>query len=125
MSDNQKNEYDVNADLANDHEFEMRRNASEMEAEQKNFNNEEPPDCLTCTQKGMCYPECVEMVGIDLLNLGQPTSRIIKALKIAMEYGPEDGAHHKAYAIDQMVHALLGDQYDKFVKMVSGWDKGV
>lgn len=34
--------------------------------------------------------------------------RITKALDIAASCGPVDGAHHKAWAIDQMVRALTG-----------------
>ncbi len=32
--------------------------------------------------------------------------RIVKALRIASEYGMIDGAHHKTWVIDQMVRAL-------------------
>lgn len=32
--------------------------------------------------------------------------RVIAALEIAMKYGNNDGAHHKAWVIDQMVRAL-------------------
>jgi len=39
-----------------------------------------------------------------------------KALKIAWEYAGIDGSHHKAWVIDQMVRALLGDKYDKWIK---------
>jgi len=120
-----KEEYDINADLAGDVNLEKRQTAAEIEAEQKNFNNEEPPDCLTCNQEGMCYPICIEQLGINPLKFNEPTSRIIKALKIAMEYGPAQGAEHKAYAMDQIVRSLLGDQYDEFVKIVGIWDKGV
>lgn len=34
--------------------------------------------------------------------------RVRKALEIAAEYGGDDGEHHKAYAVDQMVRALTG-----------------
>ena len=41
--------------------------------------------------------------------------RIKKALEFA-DWGQADGAHHKAWAIDQMVRALLGDEaYGEFV----------
>lgn len=35
--------------------------------------------------------------------------RADKALDIASQYGQIDGAHHKAWVIDQMVRALVGD----------------
>lgn len=36
------------------------------------------------------------------------TDRIAAALKIANDFAGDDGAHHKAYCIDQMVRALTG-----------------
>ncbi len=47
--------------------------------------------------------------------------RIMDALGIAAEFGQFDGAHHKAYAIDAMVRALLGDDYESWV---AGWCYG-
>lgn len=41
--------------------------------------------------------------------------RIEEALEIAFQYGNIDGAHHKAWAIDQIVRTLTGDQYAKWV----------
>lgn len=41
--------------------------------------------------------------------------RIELALEIAASYGQIDGSHHKAWVIDQMVRALTGDGYKKFV----------
>ena len=38
-----------------------------------------------------------------------------EAMKIALEYGTIDGSHHKQWVIDQMVRALMGDQYPQFV----------
>lgn len=65
--------------------------------------------------------------------------RIKKALNVAWMYGQSDGAHHKAWVIDQMVRALWSDEgdmdgYDKFVAdFCDGgdgpntyeWDKGI
>ena len=36
--------------------------------------------------------------------------RIEKALDFAWCYGQIDGCHHKMWVIDQMVHALLGEE---------------
>jgi hypothetical protein len=41
--------------------------------------------------------------------------RIKKAIEIALRYGCIDGCHHKAWAIDQMVRLLAGEQYEKIV----------
>jgi hypothetical protein len=58
-----------------------------------------------------------------------------EALNIAASYGQIDGAHHKAWTIDQMVRALCVTQrrYDEFVKIVKSedgkemydWDEGI
>lgn len=42
--------------------------------------------------------------------------RIKKALKYAWSYGQIDGGHHKMWVIDQMVRALLEDEYEEWVK---------
>ena len=55
------------------------------------------------------------------------------ALDVASNYGQTDGAHHKTWVIDQMVRALLGDDYAAWVARqkagVDGpetfdWDEG-
>jgi hypothetical protein len=60
--------------------------------------------------------------------------RIEEALTIAIRYGGFDGAHHKAWVIDQMVRALTGDDYEEFVAEACdgedgpetySWDEGV
>ena len=57
-----------------------------------------------------------------------------EALKIAMDYGQIDGAHHKAWVIDQMVRAMTGKDYSRFVaEALRGedgpdtysWDEGI
>jgi len=115
---------DLKDDLANDHEFEMRQDAAEMSDEQKSFNNEEPPDCIQCERTGICYPGCIDAIGINPFKIGEPTGRIIKALRIARDYGPAQGSEHKAYAMDQMVRALTGGQYEDFKKTIGIWDEG-
>ena len=42
--------------------------------------------------------------------------RAIKTLAVAFLYGQFDGAHHRLWAIDQMVRALTGDDYNRFVE---------
>lgn len=61
--------------------------------------------------------------------------KIEKALEIAFNHGQTDGAHHKAWVIDQMVQALTGDEYPEWVAEYEGdpedgahhytWDKGI
>ena len=65
--------------------------------------------------------------------------KINKALEIAWKFSQIDGAHHKAWAIDQMVRALCGDEetYKRWISeytvpfMICGeldhynWDEGI
>jgi len=39
-----------------------------------------------------------------------PQTRIHNALRIADDWGQADGAHHKAWVIDQIVRALCGQR---------------
>lgn len=48
----------------------------------------------------------------------------VKALAIAQVYGQTDGAHHKAWVIDQMVRALTGDAYEAWVTAYCAGDDG-
>jgi hypothetical protein len=56
------------------------------------------------------------------------------ALSIARQYGGIDGKHHKAWVIDQMCRALLGNKYEQFVADAKAgedgpetydWDEGI
>lgn len=56
------------------------------------------------------------------------------ALEIAIRWGGIDGAHHKAWVIDQMVRALTGDRYAAVVADAKSgedgpetydWDEGI
>lgn len=57
-----------------------------------------------------------------------------EALEVAFRYGEIDGAHHKAWVIDQMCRALLGDGYATWVERRKAgpdgpdsyiWDEGI
>lgn len=61
-------------------------------------------------------------------------SEVVKALLFAERYGMIDGSHHKQWVIDQMVRALLGDDYDSWRKAYreaddadryAQWDEGI
>ena len=41
--------------------------------------------------------------------------RIANAITVAFEYGWIDGAHHKAWVIDQMLRILSGDKYSNII----------
>lgn len=57
--------------------------------------------------------------------------RVLGALAIIEQYGQIDGAHHKAWVIDQVVRALQGDDkhYAKFIRTYERdgytWDEGI
>lgn len=50
------------------------------------------------------------------LSPAGPASTVDAALDVARRYGSIDGAHHKAWVIDQMVRALTGRLYDDWVQ---------
>lgn len=49
--------------------------------------------------------------------------KIEQALTVA-HYGSTDGAHHKAWVIDQMVLALTGRNYDAWVREHKAGENG-
>lgn len=51
-------------------------------------------------------------------------SPIEDALEVARRHGGHDGEHHKAWVIDQMVRALLGDRYEAWVADAKAGDDG-
>jgi hypothetical protein len=50
--------------------------------------------------------------------------RIERAVELAVQYGGIDGAHHKAWVIDQMVRVLAGDRYEALVAEAKAGDEG-
>ena len=63
-----------------------------------------------------------------------PEQKIEAALELARNYAQIDGAHHKAWTLDQMVRALTGDGYQQWVAVHNqgddgpntyGWDTGI
>ena len=51
-------------------------------------------------------------------------ARIEAAIAVAVRHGGTDGAHHKAWVIDQMVRALAGDAYDRIVREAKAGEDG-
>lgn len=47
-----------------------------------------------------------------------------EALEMARRYGGNDGGHHKAWVIDQMVRALTGDRYAAWVAAAKAGNDG-
>lgn len=62
--------------------------------------------------------ETIFDIANDLEEIPTYKDRIEKALKIAWQYAQIDGAHHKAWTIDQMVRALCGtkEEYNNWVE---------
>lgn len=54
---------------------------------------------------------------MEEMQMAWEDKRIQKAMEIAWSYGQSDGAHHKAWVIDQIVRALCGsnDIYEQWV----------
>ena len=59
---------------------------------------------------------------------------VLLAVELAVRYGGVDGAHHKAWVIDQMVRALSGTKYREVIAYACAgedgpdtyeWDEGV
>jgi hypothetical protein len=50
-------------------------------------------------------------------------------LYLLCNYGQTDGAHHKAWLIDQIARTLLGDQYGAWIASMTAdgliWDTGI
>ena len=59
------------------------------------------------------------------LDANHPAMQAIgEAIAIAEQYGQEDGDHHKAWVIDQMVRALTGIDYDDWRAAYCDGDDG-
>lgn len=91
------------------------------------FNVTKKPDNLNTSS------ECVQSLNSsDSLN--DLSEKITKAIEIAVRYGGTDGAHHKAWVIDQMVRDLSGENYKQLVEAAKAgedgpetyeWDEGI
>ena len=54
-----------------------------------------------------------------------PSERIAKAVRLALQYGPHDGAEHKMWTLDQVVRILTGPDYRRTILASRhGWDVG-
>ena len=53
-----------------------------------------------------------------------PEDRISAAIELATRYGGIDGAHHKAWVIDQMVRILAGKDYEALVVKAKAGEDG-
>jgi hypothetical protein len=60
--------------------------------------------------------------------------KIEDAIGLIVQYGGVDGAHHKAWVIDQVLRILAGDEYDELIRTICAgddgpdtyeWDKGI
>jgi len=60
------------------------------------------------------------------MTVVEDSTRIEKAIDLAVGFGGIGGDHHKAWVIDQMVRVLAGDRYEEIVvnakKNVDGHD---
>lgn len=71
----------------------------------------------------------------DGLSIEEAEERIKKALQLIYSYGQTDGSHHKAWVIDEVVRALMGEDYSDWIRDYEGdpedydnyysWDVGI
>lgn len=69
------------------------------------------------------------------LSIEQAEIRIGAALEKIYRYGQIDGGHHKMWVLDQVVRALMGEDYAEWVAEYEGdpdddadhyfWDEGI
>lgn len=71
-----------------------------------------------------CGSEWNKVVHNFIYRDGEVDYRIKKALEVAWQHGQNDAAHHKAWAIDQMVRRLLGDDYEEWIENYKHDDSG-
>jgi hypothetical protein len=71
---------------------------------------------------------------IDTPKDTEALKRIMDALDLGIRWGVIDGGHHKMWTIDQMIRALLGDDYEQVIAKYNKenievgygeWDKGI
>lgn len=73
-----------------------------------------------------CRDTCAKKIKSIMKN----KERINCAIEIACNYASHDGSHHKQWVINQMLCALLQEDYEKFIddyKVNCGdeWDRGI
>ena len=68
-----------------------------------------------------CAGNIYTEIDVTLICLRRIEEKVTAAMEIVADYGGIDGGHHKQYALDQIARALLGDQYESWVK---NWEHG-
>jgi len=68
----------------------------------------------------------------NIFELGKDNAE--KALRVLLDYGQTDGAHHKQWVIDQALRYLSGSYYNELIKAYCDgedgpetyeWDEGI
>lgn len=54
----------------------------------------------------------------------EPNEKLEVALDVIRRFGGIDGAHHKAWALDQVVRVLTGDDYEGWVAETKAGEDG-
>lgn len=63
--------------------------------------------------------------GIFARQVGETDAeRVQLTLALISSYGQEDGGHHKAWVIDQVVRTLTGDAYDAWITQYRAGEDG-
>lgn len=88
------------------------------------------PDGKVVWKDPICptLPAPLTLLGIDRdVEPATPHAlqKVEDVLGFVLRIGNIDGAHHKAWVIDQIVRSLAGDRYEALVASVPGWQRGV
>ncbi len=76
----------------------------------------------------------INMIELKPNSAEWANEKIRQALVMLIEYGQTDGAHHKAWVIDQVVGILAGSEYDHIIAEACdgedgphtySWDRGI
>ena len=82
---------------------------------------------LTSVGKSMpehLFSEAYEFVRNGSIEADRHTDKEDSVLSLITEWGGIDGGHHKQWLLDQIVRALTGDRYDKWISDYELGDSG-
>lgn len=80
-------------------------------------------------QRFLSTEELLQQLAAATARAEAAEAQIGQVIYLLCNYGQTDGAHHKAWVIDQVARELLGDGYDKWVANMAAdgltWDTGI
>ena len=64
-----------------------------------------------------------EKMKLLIADISTDNANMAEVLTKIVEYGCIDGAHHKDWLLDQIVHIIAGDKYNEFVELYEDADE--